>query len=54
MSQHIAEKIINKIISNHMLKVRNSLKELCLNEYIEIIMPDNENKKEEKTKKIYF
>ena len=47
-----SKKIINKLISNHMLKVRNSLKELCLNEYIEIIVPDNEKKKKEKTKKI--
>ena len=47
---------INKKITNHMEKVRNSLKELCSNEFVKIIMPnkekENKNKKETITKKM--
>ena len=47
---------INKKITNHMEKVRNSLKELCSNEFVKLIMPnkekENKNKKETITKKM--
>ena len=47
---------INKKITNHMEKVRNSLKELCSNEFVKIIMPnkekENKNEKETITKKM--
>jgi len=45
---------IKEKISNHMQQVRNSLKELCSNEFFEIIIPEEENgnKNQKKTKKM--
>lgn len=43
-------KIMEKI-TNHMQLVRNSLKELCSNESVEIIIPEKENGKNNQKKK---
>lgn len=49
---HRSDKAIQKLIENHMKKVRNSLKTLCENQTIDIIINEDENRNKEKTIKM--
>lgn len=49
---HRSDKVIKKLIENHMKKVRNSLKTLCANQSIDIIINEDENRNNEKTIKM--
>ena len=49
---HRTDRAIKKLIENHMKKVRNSLKTLCANQTIDIIINEDENRNNEKTIKM--
>ena len=49
---HRSDKAIQKLIENHMKKVRNSLKTLCENRTIGVVVNEDENRNKEKTIKM--